>query len=70
MPKPASDPPEGIAVDDEESRLLKNIAESPWTNPSRLDYAAWIEQHGGTSRAEQAEFLRLDVEHEQMFPGA
>ena len=66
MPKPASDPPEEIAVDDEESRLLKNIAESPWTHPPRRDYAAWIEQHGGTSRAEQAEFLRLDVEHEQI----
>jgi uncharacterized protein (TIGR02996 family) len=53
-------------VDKEESRLLKKIAASPWTHPPRLEYAAWIEKQGDTSRSEQAEFLRLDVEHEQI----
>ena len=50
----------------EESRLLKKIAVSPWNNAPRLEYAAWIERHADKSRSEQAEFLRLDVEHEQI----
>jgi uncharacterized protein (TIGR02996 family) len=53
-------------MDKEEDRLLKNIARSPWANPPRLDYAAWIERQGDESRSKQAEFLRLDVEHEQI----
>ncbi len=55
-------------MDKEESRLLKNIAKSPWAHPPRLEYAAWIERQGDKSRSEQAEFLRLDVEHEQLQP--
>lgn len=53
-------------MDNVESRLLKNIAGSPWAEAPRLEYADWIEQHGDKSRSEQAEFLRLDVEHEQI----
>lgn len=55
-------------MDKEESRLLKNIAKSPWAHPPRLEYAAWIERQGDKSRSDQAEFLRLDVEHEQLQP--
>jgi uncharacterized protein (TIGR02996 family) len=53
-------------VEKEEIQLLKKIAGSPWTHPPRLEYAAWIEGQGDPSRLEQAEFLRLDVEHEQI----
>jgi len=53
-------------MDKEESRLLKKIARSPWSNAPRLEYAAWIERQGDKARSEQAEFLRLDAEHEQI----
>jgi uncharacterized protein (TIGR02996 family) len=53
-------------MDKEESHLLRNIARSPWAHPPRLEYAAWLEQERNKSRSEQAEFLRLDVEHEQL----
>jgi len=55
-------------MDKEESRLLRNIANSPRAHPPRLEYAAWIERQGDKSRSDQAEFLRLDVEHEQLQP--
>lgn len=50
----------------EEIRLLKKIAKSPWSDGPRLEYAAWIERQSDKSRSVQAEFLRLDVEHEQI----
>ncbi|HEV3262607.1 MAG TPA: hypothetical protein VG013_37550 [Gemmataceae bacterium] len=54
----------------EENRLLKGIARSPWAHSPRLEYAAWVERQGDGSRSEQAEFLRLDVEHEQISEAA
>ena len=53
-------------MDKEEERFLDSISRSPWAHPLRLEYAAWIERQGDSSRSEQAEFLRLDVEYEQM----
>lgn len=52
----------------EESRLLKKIAASPWSDGPRLEYAAWLERQGDKSQSDQAEFLRLDVEREQLAP--
>jgi uncharacterized protein (TIGR02996 family) len=58
---------EGVKpMDKVEARLLKSISRSPMAHPPRLEYAAWIERQGDNTRSEQAEFLRLDVEHEQI----
>jgi uncharacterized protein (TIGR02996 family) len=53
-------------VDNEESQLLEKIAAAPWTHAPRLEYAAWLERQTNTLQSDQAQFLRLDVEHEQI----
>jgi uncharacterized protein (TIGR02996 family) len=52
----------------EELTLLDAIHDDPRNDGPRLKYAAWIERQGDKSRSEQADFLRLDVEHEQLDP--
>src|SRR5579884_775745 len=56
------------AFSPEELALQDAIHDDPRNDALRLEYAAWIDRQGNMSRSDQAEFLRLDVEHEQLQP--
>src|SRR4051812_26470093 len=52
----------------DEKALLAAIFAHPDEDAPRLIYADWLDEQGGESNADRAEYIRLEVAHARDFP--